>query len=80
VDLCARHNRDAQTRAVIAGHKKAEKDDSPRIEETRQYIRDFERLAEITTTARELYDRRVEFCPDRANPGSLWGSTRAVKS
>jgi glyoxylase-like metal-dependent hydrolase (beta-lactamase superfamily II) len=42
--------------AVIAGHKKAEKDDSPRIiEETRQYIRDFERLAELTTTARELY-------------------------
>jgi glyoxylase-like metal-dependent hydrolase (beta-lactamase superfamily II) len=67
--------------AVIAGHKKAEKDDSPRIiEETRQYIRDFERLAEMTTTARELYDSMLELYPDRANPGSLWGSTRAVKS
>src|SRR5438309_5803909 len=33
--------------AVIAGHKKAERDDNPRIiEETRQYIRDFERLAD----------------------------------
>jgi glyoxylase-like metal-dependent hydrolase (beta-lactamase superfamily II) len=32
-------------RAVIAGHKKPQKNDSPRIiEETRQYIRDFDRL------------------------------------
>jgi hypothetical protein len=68
-------------RAVIAGHKKPESDDSPRIiDETRQYIRDFERLGELTTTARELYDRMLEFYPDRANPGSLWGSARAVKS
>jgi glyoxylase-like metal-dependent hydrolase (beta-lactamase superfamily II) len=67
-------------RAVIAGHKKPENDDSPRIiEETRQYIRDFDRLAEITTTARELYDKMLELYPDRANPGSLWGSARAVK-
>jgi glyoxylase-like metal-dependent hydrolase (beta-lactamase superfamily II) len=67
-------------RAVIAGHKKAEKDDSPRIiEETRQYIRDFERLAEATTTARDLYDKMLERYPNRANPGSLWGSARAAK-
>ena len=67
-------------RAVIAGHKKAEKDDSPRIiEETRQYIRDFESLAKMTTTARELYDKMLELYPNRANPGSLWGSARAVK-
>jgi len=67
-------------RAVIAGHKKAEREDSPRIiEETRQYIRDFERLAEATTTARELYDRMLELYPNRANPGSLWGSARSVK-
>jgi glyoxylase-like metal-dependent hydrolase (beta-lactamase superfamily II) len=66
--------------AVIAGHKKPEKDDSPRIiEETRQYIRDFDRLAKTTTTARELYDKMLELYPDRANPGSLWGSARAAK-
>jgi glyoxylase-like metal-dependent hydrolase (beta-lactamase superfamily II) len=66
--------------AVIAGHKKAEKYDSPRIiEETRQYIRDFERLVESTTTARDLYDRMLELYPDRANPGSLWGSAHVVK-
>jgi glyoxylase-like metal-dependent hydrolase (beta-lactamase superfamily II) len=67
-------------RAVIAGHKKPEKDDSPRIiEETRQYIRDFERLAGMTTTARELYDKMLEIYPDRANPGSLWGSAHVAK-
>jgi glyoxylase-like metal-dependent hydrolase (beta-lactamase superfamily II) len=68
-------------RAVIAGHKKAERDDNPRIvEETRQYIRDFGRLAEATITARELYDKMLELYPNRANPGSLWGSARAAKS
>ena len=67
-------------RVVIAGHKKPEKDDNPRIiEETRQYIRDFQRLAGMTTTARELYDRMLELYPDRANPGSLWSSARAVR-
>jgi len=67
-------------RAVVAGHKKPEKDDSPRIiEETRQYIRDFDRLAETTRTAPELYDRMLELHPDRANPGVLWASARAVK-
>jgi glyoxylase-like metal-dependent hydrolase (beta-lactamase superfamily II) len=68
-------------RAVIAGHKKPEKDDNPGIiEETRQYIRDFERLAAVTTTARELYDRMLEIYPNRANPGALWSSAHAAKS
>ena len=67
-------------RAVIAGHKKPEKNDSPRIlGETRQSIRDFDRLAEMTTTAKELYDKMLQLYPNRANPGSLWGSTRAAK-
>jgi len=62
-------------RTVIAGHKKPEKNDSPRIiEETRQYIRDFNRFAEMTTTHRELYDEMLQLYPNRANPGSLWGS------
>jgi hypothetical protein len=68
-------------RTVIAGHKKPEKNDSPRIiEETRQYIRDFDRLARVTTTARELYDEMLRLYPYRANPGSLWGSARSAKS
>jgi hypothetical protein len=54
------------------GHKRAENDDSPRIiEETRQYIRDFDRIVDATTTARELYDRMLEICPDRVNAGAL---------
>jgi glyoxylase-like metal-dependent hydrolase (beta-lactamase superfamily II) len=66
--------------AVVAGHKRAGNDDSPRIiEQSRQYIRDFDRLAETTTTARELYDKMLELYPDRVNPGALWLSARAVK-
>jgi glyoxylase-like metal-dependent hydrolase (beta-lactamase superfamily II) len=66
--------------AVIAGHKKPGNEDSPGIiEETRQYIRDFDRLAETATNARELYDRMLQLYPDRANPGALWGSAHAVK-
>jgi hypothetical protein len=53
-------------RAVIAGHKKPENDDSPRIiNETWQYIRDFDRVADMTT-AQELYNKMLELYPDRA--------------
>lgn len=68
-------------RAVIAGHKRAGLDDDPRIiEETRGYIRDVDRIAESTTTARELYDQVLALHPDRVNPGALWHSARALKS
>jgi glyoxylase-like metal-dependent hydrolase (beta-lactamase superfamily II) len=67
-------------RAVIAGHKIPENNDEPRIiAETRQYLRDFNRLNEATTTARELYDAMLELYPDRANPGSLWGGAKLAK-
>jgi glyoxylase-like metal-dependent hydrolase (beta-lactamase superfamily II) len=67
-------------RAVIAGHKIPENTDDPRIiAETRQYLRDFNRLDEATTTVRELYDAMLELYPDRANPGSLWGGAKAAK-
>ena len=43
--------------AVIAGHKRPGNDDSPKIiVETRQYIRDFDRVAEAASTAQGLYD------------------------
>jgi hypothetical protein len=68
-------------RAVIAGHKRVGNDDSPKIlGETRRYIRDFERLAGQTTTARELYDQMLELYPDWGNRGALWTSVRAVKT
>jgi glyoxylase-like metal-dependent hydrolase (beta-lactamase superfamily II) len=66
--------------AVIAGHKRVGNVDSPKIlGETRRYIRDFERLAMQTTTARELYDQMLKLYPDWGNPGALWTSVRAVK-
>lgn len=67
-------------RAVIAGHKLPESDDDPRnIVETQRYLRDFDRLDETTSTARELYDAMLALYPDRANPGSLWGGAKAAK-
>jgi glyoxylase-like metal-dependent hydrolase (beta-lactamase superfamily II) len=67
--------------AVIASHKRPGSDDNPTIiEQTRQYIRDFDRLVETTTTAQELYDKMLELYPNRVNPGwALWSSARAVK-
>ena len=68
-------------RAVVASHKRRENDDKPAIiEETRQYIRDFDRLAASTRTAEELYDQMLALYPNRVNPGwALWSSARAVK-
>ncbi len=68
-------------RAVIAGHKRVGNDDSPRIlGETRKYIRDFERLAMQTATARELYDEMLKLYPDWINRGALWSSVHAAKA
>jgi len=67
-------------KAVVAGHKVPENDDDPRIiAETRQYLRDFNRLNASTASARELYDAMLELYPDRINPGSLWGAANTAK-
>jgi glyoxylase-like metal-dependent hydrolase (beta-lactamase superfamily II) len=67
-------------RAVIAGHKRPGRDDDPRIiEETRQYIRNFDRLAELTEAARELYDQMLKLYPDWLDPHVLWLGARAAK-
>ena len=67
---------------MVASHKRPENPDSPRIiEETRQYIRDFDRLAEVTKSAQELYDLMLALYPNRVNPGwALWSSAKAVKA
>jgi glyoxylase-like metal-dependent hydrolase (beta-lactamase superfamily II) len=68
-------------RAVIAGHKRVGSDDSPKIlGETRRYIRDFERIAMQTTTARDLYDQMLKLYPEWGNRGALWSSVRAIKT
>jgi glyoxylase-like metal-dependent hydrolase (beta-lactamase superfamily II) len=71
-----------EPRAVVASHKRPENDDDPKIiEETRQYIRDFDRLARTAETAQDLYGKMLELYPNRINPGwALWSSARAVKS
>jgi glyoxylase-like metal-dependent hydrolase (beta-lactamase superfamily II) len=64
--------------AVIAGHKRPGTPDDPRIiEETAHYIRDFDRLAESATDARQLWDRMTELHPNRMNPAALWNSCSA---
>lgn len=65
---------------VIAGHKNPRNADDPRIiEETRQYIRDFDALNGVTATAPELYQQMLDLHPHRMNPGALWLSARQVK-
>ncbi|WP_329104724.1 MBL fold metallo-hydrolase [Micromonospora sp. NBC_01699] len=66
--------------AVVAGHKRDGADDGPHIiEETRDYLRDFEAGMARTKTTLELYDYMVTLHPGRVNRGVLWDSARAVK-
>jgi glyoxylase-like metal-dependent hydrolase (beta-lactamase superfamily II) len=66
--------------AAIAGHKRPGAPDTPdNIEATRKYIRDFDRIASQTKTARELYDEMLAIYPNRVNPAVLWYSAQAVK-
>ena len=65
---------------VIAGHQRAGRHDGPEIiEETRQYIRDFDHIARTTSTAQELYDEVLALYPNRINPDALWISAQALK-
>ena len=70
-----------QPRTVVASHKRPENEDGPNvIEETRQYIRDFDRLVGTTKTAQELFYAMIELYPQRVNPGwALWSSALAAK-
>jgi len=70
-----------QPQAVIAGHQRASRHDGPEIiEETQRYIRDFDHIAGVTSTARELYEQVLAQYPDRINPDALWISAQALKS
>ncbi len=67
-------------KSVVAGHKIPENSDDPEIiDQTQQYLRDFNRLELETTTARELFDAMLALHPLRANPGSLWGAAKVAK-
>ena len=65
-------------RAVIAAHKWPSNDDNPRIiEETRQYFRDFDRIAGVTATAQELYGKMLESIQIGSIQGGHSGVPRA---
>ncbi|MEU3752883.1 MBL fold metallo-hydrolase [Streptomyces olivoreticuli] len=60
-------------RAVVAGHKDKNRADDPAIlEETRQYLRDAQRLLAEKSAPREFFDRMMRLHGDRLNPGPLW--------
>ena len=66
--------------AVVAGHKRPNATDTPNIiEETRRYIRDFDRIAANSGTALEVYKQMLTLYPERVNPAVLWNSLRAIK-
>ena len=67
-------------KVVVAGHKRESNSDGPNIiGETRQYILDFDRLVDETSSTLALYDAMLALYPNRLNRGMLWGSARAIK-
>jgi glyoxylase-like metal-dependent hydrolase (beta-lactamase superfamily II) len=68
-------------RIVVAGHKNMKNDDDGArvLGQTRQYILDFQELAEKTTTAKELYDQMLARYSEWLNRGALWSSATAIK-
>ncbi|GAA4701495.1 MBL fold metallo-hydrolase [Pseudonocardia yuanmonensis] len=66
--------------AVVAGHKRADRTDAPRIiDETRRYILDFDLALARTSSTEELYRAMLDLHPDRVNQGAVWGSARSAK-
>jgi glyoxylase-like metal-dependent hydrolase (beta-lactamase superfamily II) len=65
---------------VVAGHKHPDRDDDPRnIDESIQYLTDFNEAELASTTSLDLYETMLKLQPDRANPGALWGAAKLVK-
>jgi len=64
---------------VVAGHKKVENDNDPKIiAESQQYLRDFSRIAAEETTAAGIVARMAERYPDWQNLRTLWHSARSA--
>jgi glyoxylase-like metal-dependent hydrolase (beta-lactamase superfamily II) len=65
---------------VIGGHSDPSKGFSPdAIQETKDYLNDFARLDEQTSTPEELYSQMMELHPTRLNIGSIWAAATLVK-
>ena len=65
---------------VIVGHKDPDrKDDPSNIDESIQYLSDFNDAELSSTTALDLYESMLRLHPGRANPGALWGAAKLAK-
>jgi glyoxylase-like metal-dependent hydrolase (beta-lactamase superfamily II) len=65
---------------VVAGHKHPDHDDDPcNIDESIQYLTDFNEAEPTSSTALGLYETMLSLHPRRANPGSLWGAAKLIK-
>ncbi|WP_229871262.1 MBL fold metallo-hydrolase [Streptomyces phaeofaciens] len=66
-------------RHVVCGHKNKALPDSPAtIEETRQYIRDADRLLKETTSQIEFFNAMCSLHPERLNPAVVWLTATAL--
>jgi glyoxylase-like metal-dependent hydrolase (beta-lactamase superfamily II) len=66
--------------SVVAGHKHPDRPDDPvAIDESIQYLVDFNDAELTSSTALELYETVLKHHPRRANPGSLWGAAKQIK-
>ena len=65
---------------VVAGHKHPDRPDDPvAIDESIQYLEDFNDAELTSSTALELSETVLKHHPRRANPGSLWGAAKQIK-
>ena len=72
--------KDLEPLHVIAGHKQPDGTDDPTdIDESIQYLTDFNDAEARTTTPTELYQAVLQKHPRRANPGSAWGAAKITK-
>lgn len=66
-------------RTVIAGHKRIGNEDGPEtIDQTRQYLRDFSRIAQEEKEPATIVSRMLDLHGDRDNPRTLWHAARAA--
>jgi len=64
---------------VVSGHKRVDAPDSPdTIEQSKQYLRDFSRIASEQDTVEGIVAEMLKLHGDRDNPYTLWLSARRV--
>ncbi|MYV17681.1 MBL fold metallo-hydrolase [Furfurilactobacillus milii] len=73
------HLKTLHPKYVVAGHKVPENPDDPRIlDQTIEYITNFNKFAEDASSAEDLYNKMLAVYPKYVNPGSLWSASHSV--